>query len=154
MKVVYCALEISENYLIDNTTIARISKLSADAVVVQNMSTCTSGNRKHFAMLTDLYIWTCKYLYGTFIDKLTFVELRGVDTLPTLFALQYSESIRLAISSNRLSIFSNNNIEMLRQASYQSMAHFNEERITSLAPFIPKLEESYDVLVCKDNPFI
>jgi hypothetical protein len=54
MKVVYCALELTENDKINEETVARISKVSRELVVVTNLSKCTSGNHKRFAMLADL----------------------------------------------------------------------------------------------------
>ena len=153
MKVVYCALELNEGSKISVTTVARISKLKQEAIEIRNLSKCTSGNRKRFAMLADLYIWTCKYWYGTFADKLTFVELRGADSLPTLFNLQYSESIRIAISARKLAIFDNDDVKTLQEASIASTSHFNEQRIAKVAPYMPKLEKSYELLICPNNPF-
>ena len=153
MKVVYCALELTENDKINEETVARISKVSRELVVVTNLSKCTSGNHKRFAMLADLYLWTCKYWYGIYHEKLTFVELKGVDSLPTLFSLQYAEKIKLAISAKKLSIFDAEGMDCLKQASWESTHHFKEERIEKISPYIPLLEKSYELLSCDNNPF-
>lgn len=153
MKVVYCALELRESDTINEEMIARVSKLSQDLVTVTNLSKCTSGNQKRFAMIADLYLWTCKYWYGTYRDKLTFVELKSVNSLPTLFSLQYAEKIKLAISAKKLSIFDSDGMDCLKQASWESTQHFKEERIEKISPYIPLLEKSYELLSCDNNPF-
>ena len=56
MKVVYCALELNNDSEFSVTTVARISKLKQEAIEIRNLSKCTSGNRKRFAMLADIYM--------------------------------------------------------------------------------------------------
>jgi len=153
MKVIYCVLELGEAESMDRKSVAFFANVPLSSVIIMNLAECTSGNRKRFAMLTDLYLWTCKYWYGTFEDKLTFVEIRGIDNLPMFFSLKYVDKIRFAIASEKLSIFSEVAMVIFKQATYQSMAHFNEKRIEAIAAFIPKLEESYRILWCERNPF-
>ena len=149
----YCALELTESDKIDEETVTRVSKLSQDLVAVSNLSKCTSGYRKRFVMLADLYLWTCKYWYRTYHEKLTFVELKSIDSLPTLFSLQYSEKIKLAISAKKLSIFDAEGMDCLKQVSWESTHYFKEERIEKISPYIPLLEKSYELLACDNNPF-
>jgi hypothetical protein len=153
MKVVYCALELNEADEISVETVARISKLNQDVIEIRNLSKCTSGNRKRFAMLADLYLWTCKRWYGTYAENLIFVEFRGAESLPTLFNLQYSENIRIAISAKKLAIVDGDEVKTLKEASIASMSHFNEQRIDKIAPYISTLEKSYELLSCPNNPF-
>jgi hypothetical protein len=104
-------------------------------------------------MLADLYLWTSKYWYGIFREKLTFVEIKNADELPALFSLQYSEKIKFAIAAGKLSIFNSDEAIILNEASVESLSNFNEERIEKVAPYIPILEKSYKLLSCPNNPF-
>lgn len=153
MNVVYCVLELTEADVIDVDSVSRITKVARESVTVINLSKCTNGNRKRFAMLADLYIWTCKYWYGTHKEKLTFVELRGIDSLPSLFSMRFSEKIRLAIAANKLSIFDSGEMKILKEASAKSLSNFDERRVEEIALYMPLLEKSFKLLSCPRNPF-
>jgi hypothetical protein len=153
MDVIYCALELESNDTIDATEIARLANLKLEDVVIKNLSECTAGNHKRFAIIADLYIWTSKLWYGTFREILTFIEMRGIKEIPPLITLKYSDKIRLAIASKRLSIFDKNGMMKLRLAERASIKFFNEERISKLKPLMPNVEEYYSLLYVRDNFF-
>lgn len=153
MKVVYCVFELGETEVPSKADVARLSRLSENDVAVKGLGDCTSGNHKRFALVADLYLWTNKYWYGTFKDKLTFVELRGVEEIPPLFQMKYSAELRLALYSKNLSIFDKDGMIALRHASHISAAYFKAERISQLSKVIGEVEPYYDLLYVSNNPF-
>ena len=153
MKVTYLILELSDADNVDPSDLARLAGVDEDAVVVKNLSQCTSGYLKQFATLVDLYIWTNKYWYGTYYKKLTFVEIRGISTLPLTIMMKHSAVLRLAIASTKLKIFNQTELSKLREASTVSMAYFNDERIQKLRPLVKQLEHAFSILYIERNPF-
>ena len=153
MKVVYCVLELGKGAVPSVSDVAKLSGLTESDVTIKGLADCTSGNHKRFALVADLYLWTCKLWYGLSQDKLTFVELRGVEEVPPLFQLKYSAELRLAVHSKQLSIFDADGMAALRRVSHVSASHFNEERIAKLSEIIGVVEPYYDLLYVSNNPF-
>jgi hypothetical protein len=154
MKVLYCVLQLDGAEIITEAEVAALANVKPDSVVVKNLSKCTAGNHRHFGIVADLYIWTCKYWYGTYRTKLTFVEIRGLGEAPLFLILKYAEKMRLVIASPKLSIFDSAGLKQLKVAEHLSKTEFNAERISNLKPIIPALESYYDLLFIRDNPFV
>ena len=104
-----------------------------------------------FLWLTDIYLWTCKSHYSTYQDKYTFIQIKNVSEINTMFLLKYADKIRLAITADKLGIFKNE--ELLRKAKRISNRFFNEERIAALAPLIEQLETTneYKILITQEH---
>ena len=153
MKVTYLILELSDTEKVNPSDLARLAGVKEDAVVVDNLSHCTSGYRRQFATLVDLYVWTNKYWYGTYCEKLTFVEIRGICTLPLTIRMKHSAVLRLAIASNKLCIFNRDELSNLKEASAISNSFWHEERIEKLRPLVKKLECNFSLLYIDQNPF-
>ena len=153
MKVVYCVLELGAGGMPSVCSIAKLSGLAEQDVKIKCLAACKAGNHKRFASVADLYLWTSKFWYGTFEDRLTFVELRGLEELPSLFQLKYSRELRLAIYSKKLSIFDANGMAALDRARFVSLQYFHEERIAKLSEVIGEVEPYYDLLYVSNNPF-
>jgi hypothetical protein len=146
MKVIFCVLEIEKEKVPTSTEVSDFFSIDSSLVKVKNLSTCTSGYEKRFAIIADLYLWTCKYWYGLYDEKLTYIEIRTASDLNLLFQLKYAEHIRLVIASETLKIFDENEMILLRKASHLSCNNFNKKREKAIKPFIKKLESCYRIL--------
>jgi len=154
MKAIFFALELSDSETLTAERVAELSSVPVEDVKVKSLSECKKGYEKSFAQIADLYLWTCKYWYGIYKDKLTFLEIRNQSELGVFFLLQYSEQIKLAISVEKLSFLDPIGKEVLEAASYQSHLHFHEERINAIRPYVPQIERYYRILKISNNPFI
>lgn len=151
MKVVFCIIEPDSP--LSSNEIRKLSGLSSNSLRVKILSDCTAGNEKRCALISDIYLWTCKYWYGLYAEKLAYIELRGISEIPPLFMLKFSKQLRLAIYSEKLAIFDKEGVDLLRTASSVSAHYFKEERIEALKKYIPILENYYKVLYHYNNPF-
>jgi len=151
MKVVYCVLEPDSQLSLKE--IAKLAGLSLDKVKGKNLSACTAGNEKRFAQIADIYLWTCKYSYGIYSEKLAYIELRGATELPSLLMLKFSKQLRLSIYSDKLSIFDKKGAALLESAFRTSLNGFHQKRIDALREYVPKLEQYYKVLYHYNNPY-
>lgn len=146
MKVLFCVLEIEEEKVPTCTEISDFFSVDPSLVKIKNLSKCTAGYEKRFAIIADLYLWTCKYWYGLFKEKLTYIEIRSVSDLNILFQLKYSEHLRLAIASETVKIFGKDEITLLEKANWESMSYFDKQRERAIKPFVKKLEKCYRLL--------
>lgn len=152
MKVIFCVLEIEEEKLPTCNEISDFFSVDPSLVKIKNLSKCTAGYEKRFAIIADLYLWTCKYWYGLFKEKLTYIEIRSASDLNILFQLKYSEHLRLAIASETLKIFGKDQLLLLNEAGYLSRTNFHEQRKNAINPFFKKLEKYYKILYLYDQP--
>ena len=144
---------LSDSETLTVEKVAELSSVPVEDVKVKSLAKCTRGYEKSFAQIADLYLWTCKYWYGIFENKLTFVEIRNQSELGVFFLLQFSEQIKLAISVKKLSFLDHTGINILKAASDESFRHFNDERIEAVRPYVPQIEHYYRILKVFNNPF-
>ena len=144
---------------IENENIKNIQKclITSDGMNPEQIK-ITKGNCKKssfycFDLIADLYIWTSKYWYGTFYEKLIYVRLKNVTEVPLLFLLKYGPNIRLAIRSKYAYVVKDANADLLDQAHTESLKYFNEERIKKIKPFMEKLEKKWELLISNNNPY-
>ncbi len=153
MRVIYCALELSEDDDVSIKCIAKLCGVSSENIRVKGLDKCTAGNEKRFWKIADIYLWIGKYWYGLYENKLTFVEIRNFKRDPLQFHLAFSDQLRLAIKSPTLSNFNKHGLGILNDAALASLNFFNEERIEALRPYIPKLEKYFSIEALSSNPF-
>ena len=146
MKVIFCVLEIEEEKVPTCTEISDFFSVDVSLVKVKNLSKCTAGYEKRLAIIADLYLWTCKYWYGLFRGKLTYIEIRTASELNFFFQLKYAEHLRLVVASETLKIFDDNEMILLRKAINLSWRNFDKKREKAIKPFIKKLESCYRIL--------
>ena len=151
MKTLFVALELGDSDISIQET-ADMFGVRASDVRIMPMSQCTGSDRA-FAQITDIYLWTCKYSYGLYVGKLTFLRIKGTDELNTFFRLKHSTSIRFALTSNHVGIVTKEQKQKLNAAAHASIAHFYGERIQAIRPFLPFFADAYKILFCKKDPF-
>ena len=153
MQAVFCVLELAEDESLAAETVAELCDVAVKDVKVKCLADCTRGYERSFGKLADIYLWTCKYWYGLYAEKLTFVEIRNLSEFGVFFLLQYAAQIRFRISVEKLSFFDKTGLEILNEASSRSHKHFDEKRLTAIRPYIPQLERYFKVLHLSHNPF-
>jgi hypothetical protein len=146
MKVIFCILEIEEEKVPTCTEISDFFSVDLSLVKVKKLSKCTAGYEKRLAIIADLYLWTCKYWYGLFQEKLTYIEIRTASELNLFFQIKYAEHLRLAIASETLKIFDQNEMILLKEANWECFSNFNKKREKAIKPFVKKLERCYRLL--------
>lgn len=108
---------------------------------------------RQFHLIADLYIWTSKYWYGTYEEKLVFVRIKNLDIVPALFALKYVDEIRLAIKSDLATVVKKEDEPLLNKTHKESLNDFNEERIRQIEPGMLLLEKNWSTLISNRNPY-
>jgi len=106
-----------------------------------------------FHLIADLYIWTSKYFYGTYHEKLVFVRIRNLENVPALFALKYGNEIRLAIKSDIATVVIKKDELLLKTTHIKSVRKFHEERIRQIEPGMLLLEKNWSTLISNRNPY-
>ncbi len=146
--------------------------IALEAENIRNIQECliTSGGLSHdqiiiapgdyqkypfelFKFIANLYIWTDKYWYGTYLNKLTYIRLKNTPEVPLLFRIKYASQIRLAIKSKFSYIVKDDDSELLKKADLQSKGYFNARRISEITPFMKKLETKWQLLISNNNPY-
>ena len=108
---------------------------------------------QQFNLIADLYIWTTKYWYGTYFEKLVFVRIKKSDNIPVLFLLKYTDEIRLVIKTESASILKKEDKILLNITHQKSIHKFNEARIREISPGMKLLQEKWKLLVSNGNPY-
>ena len=126
--------------------------------LLENQIEVVNGNAKDrkfytFNMIADLYIWTSKYWYGTFYEKLTYVRLKNVTCIPLFFTIKFDSQIRLVLKSNLANIIKESDLQFLKETWLTSLGNFNKRRLKDITPSMRKLEKKWDILISNRNPF-
>ena len=108
---------------------------------------------RQFNLIADLYIWTTKYWYGTYYEKLIYVRIKDSNNIPILFSLKYGEKIRLVIKSELASIVTREDHKLLRIIHERSMNEFNKARIRKISSGMRLLQDKWELLVSNGNPY-
>jgi hypothetical protein len=154
MKAIFYVLELAENESISEKNIAMLCNADIDDVKIKKLDKCSSGYEKKISQIADLYLWTCKYWYGLYADKLTFIELRNQSEPGILFSMKYSQNIKIAISVEKLSFIDKEGLDLLNKASSHSIEFFNKKRIKAIRPYISKLQKYFKIYNLYKNPFL
>ena len=130
--------------------------LTLDGLTRQQVEICRANTEykkfKIFNAIADLYIWTSKYWYGTFEEKLTYVRLRGIDHLPMMFLIKHGNKIRLGIRTRFAYIVKDNDRDYLKEVWQKSLKNFDQERFNDISPGMVNLEKKWDLLISNGNP--
>lgn len=151
MKTLFMALELGDDVL-TNEEVANFFNVNVKAVTVRMMNKCI-GVHRTFRNLTDIYLWTCKYWYGLYEGKLTYVRIKGVDDINSFFSIKYAQSFRFAVVADTVKMFSDKEINFFADAIVISYSKFDEERVMKLKPLVKKFQHSYKILFCANNPY-
>jgi hypothetical protein len=144
---------------IEDTDIESIkNSLTTLESLPENQIDIVSGNsndRKFnkFNMIADLYIWTSKYWYGTYYEKLTYVRLKNVNCIPLNFTIKYHNDIRLLLKSRFSYIVNESDSNLLKEVWVKSLRDFDKRRIQAITPGMKKLKNKWDVLISNRNYF-
>lgn len=133
------------------------SLLTLDGLL-ENQIEIVSGNAKDrkfykFNMIADLYIWTSKYWYGTYYEKLTYVRLKNVTSIPLFFTIKFNSEIRLVLKSNLANIIKEPDFQFLKETWLKSLDNFDKRRLKDITPSMRKLEKKWEILIPNRNPF-
>ena len=126
--------------------------------LLENQIEIVSGNAKDrkfykFNMIADLYIWTSKYWYGTYYEKLTYVRLKNVTSIPLFFTIKFNSEIRLVLKSNLANIIKESDFQFLKETWLKSLDNFDKRRLKDITPSMRKLEKKWEILISNKNPF-
>jgi len=127
-----------------------LSDISSVSLLVEAGRT-SSKFFKEFRKIAELYIWTQKFWYGTYFEKLSYVRLKNSTDVPLIFQIKYAEQIRLAISDNRSTIIESSTRDDLDAGYRTSAEFFNEERILKIRPLLEKMCWQWKVLISYKN---
>ena len=159
MKTTFIALQLDPGKITQHE-IANLFNVADEAVTVDwiNHSVLTQhwkygGTFRNFRRLTDIYVWTSKYWYGLYEEKLAFVRIIGVDKLSTFFAMKYLDVTRFAVATERVSIFDKTIQKSLDDVWKISLNDFDQKRIKAILPHLPKLTPYFNLLYHYNNPF-
>jgi hypothetical protein len=130
--------------------------LTLDGLAKEQVAICQAETEKkkfkNFNLIADLYIWTSKYWYGTYFEKLTYVRLRGVEQLPLMFLMKYGNKIRLGIRSRFAYIVKEKDCDYLKKTWQKSHRNFDQKRLNDISPSMINLEKNWDLLISNGNP--
>jgi hypothetical protein len=147
MKCLHIALVLGDGNTISAEEVANTFGLPLTAVRIDIEPLFSS--KSPFGKLAQIYIINSSNFY-----KYTFVRIKNISELNTMFLLKYSDKIRFAISSNSVGIYKNS--DLVKSASLKLFSYLlydKEDKKIAVAPFIKQLEalNEYKVLVLRDE---
>lgn len=149
MNYVFIAIENTDPEAL-RQDLLNTSDISPASLVVEAGGT-SSKFFKEFRKVAELYIWTHKFWYGTYFEKLTYVRLKNSINVPLIFQIKYAEQIRLAISAKRSTIIESSTRDDLNAGFRTSARFFDEERIIKIRPLLEKICWQWNVLISYKN---
>jgi hypothetical protein len=152
MTYLFIAIESIDIDKIKNDLI-KLTNTNENKIIIAKAHTETSKLRQ-FNMISDLYIWTCKYWHGTYYENLTYIRIENEANSLFLFFLKYNKEIRLCIESKNAEITKNEDYELLKKTSQNSIHNFDKQRITAIMPGLSRLEKKkWKLLISNGNPY-